>query len=144
MKIHSEPPAKDVLIVKPKDATLNDGVKSKYEIWVTTPTKIGEVSEVKGRRFRCGNLDFPSVNAAKIYLLEQAGEKELIAIHRHVLHAVVTGLHVVKNCNWTRFCELRKIDEAEFLSKPHERYTLTFAEAAEIGFEVPWTRGGEG
>lgn len=103
--------------------------RGEFELWVSKPKFIGKFAKTGTRRIETHDgLEFATFHAAARFLLERAGEKEVIAKldaeeatppkprHR------VDGIDIVTQGKWAAFCKMRRIDpkDVSAIQQTHE------------------------
>lgn len=133
MRVYWKEPVREVRIVRPN----NEG--HEYEIWVLTPKLVGTVEKVAGQRVMANGLPYTNINSAARSILESAGESEMasgikINVREPVDSVKVTGLDMVAQNAWTKFCETRKINPRS-TADMNKTYSLSRREASTLGIK---------
>ena len=110
-----------------------------YEIWVLTPVHVGTVTRAGTQRVLADGIPYTNLNAAARHILEKGGHNELADDRKMSVRTVkdshvVTGLDLVAQNAWTKFCERRKINPRS-TSDMNKSYQLTKHELKELGIK---------
>jgi hypothetical protein len=120
-----------VWLVKPD----NEG--KTYEVWVLTPTLIGEI-EYKGySRYEVDGQHFTNLGAASKFLLEGSAHAEMALESKLYVKTpnrpvLMSGLDLVEQGVWHKYCNENNINPRD-LKAMQKEYPLTLADIKKLG-----------
>lgn len=133
MRVFWKRPAPEAQIVRPG----NKG--DEYEIWVLTPVLVGSIQRAGTQRVLADGIPYTNLSAAARHVLENLGHTELAGEQRlsyrgPAAEIKVSGLDLVAQNAWVKFCERRKINPKS-IPDLQKTYQLTKQEMTDLGLK---------
>ena len=133
-KLYYKPPVQQLLVVKPNES-------SEYEIYVVTPTKIGEAEKIGHQRVVTDDgHTFTNIQGAAKYLAEREGFGDLVEdlgpyMRKRKQTKSVRGMDIVAAQKWVEFCKARGLD-VKSAKLVNRMYQLTEDEINQLGLQL--------